>query len=65
MHLCCTKEGSSGSPILSLKTKKVIGVHKAFDIKYKINKGSFLKYPINELNNEMKIIKEIKKIILK
>ena len=28
-HLCWTEKGSSGSPILSLKTNKVIGVHKA------------------------------------
>ena len=28
-HLCNTEEGSSGSPILSAMTNKIIGIHKA------------------------------------
>ena len=26
-HLCSTKAGSSGAPILNLKTNKIIGIH--------------------------------------
>ena len=47
---CNTKEGSSGSPILSLETYKVIGIHsqigKNSDIE--INKGTLINYPIIE-----------------
>ena len=47
IHCCSTEEGSSGSPILSLNDMKVIGIHKAAG-NGKYNKGSFLKYPIEE-----------------
>ena len=50
-HMCSTQSGSSGAPILSSLTHKVIGIHKAHikseNISY--NMGTFLKYPLDEL----------------
>ena len=46
-HYCNTEEGSSGGPILSLKSLKVIGIHKACSKSLKINIGIFIKYAIN------------------
>ena len=60
-HLCWTDKGSSGSPILSLETMKVIGVHKGCEKIFNYNLGIFLRNPIKNLKNEMKKIKEIKK----
>lgn len=48
MHTCSTEKGSSGSPILSLKSLKVIGIHKGFNTKYKNNQGIFMKNLIVE-----------------
>ena len=55
-HYCNTKHGSSGSPILSLESYKVIGVHKWGSNKsdIKINYGTLIKYIINEFNNKYK-----------
>ena len=55
-HYCNTKEGSSGSPILSLNNFKVIGVHYggSKNTKEKLNFGTFTKYAINEFNNKYK-----------
>ena len=47
-HLCCTKEGSSGSPILNLKNNRIIGIHKGAYTNYNYNKGTLLNYPIKE-----------------
>ena len=64
-HLCNTQPGSSGSPILNLFTNKVIGIHKGTIPKNKFNIGTFLKFPLNELNygvdklNQNYIIAEI------
>ena len=45
-HKCCTRRGSSGSPILGINNK-IIGLHKgAYNNQY--NKGLFLNYPIKE-----------------
>ena len=64
VHLCSTKKGSSGSPILSLENNKVIGIHKESS-NDNFNKGVFLKYSINEyLNNTNLIKKEIKNNII-
>ena len=49
-HKCCTKEGSSGSPILNINKNKVIGIHKKGDKKYNI--GTLLNYPIKEFIKE-------------
>ena len=50
-HLCNTEVGSSGGPILCYLTNKVIGIHKGF-LKKGFNLGTFLKFPLNELNND-------------
>ena len=47
-HFCNTECGSTGAPILSLNSFKVIGIHKGSD-KYKDeNRGTFIKHPISE-----------------
>jgi V8-like Glu-specific endopeptidase len=45
IHYCSTDNGSSGSPIINLKNKKIIGIHKGTKNKY--NLGTFLNFPIN------------------
>ena len=54
-HKCCTEEGSSGGPILLLKTFKVIGIHYGSDlsnINLNLNYGTFIKYAIDLFNNK-------------
>ena len=56
-HRCNTEHGSSGSPILSLDTNKVIGIHRGIckgndDKIYNI--GILFKYIIYKLNNKNK-----------
>ena len=53
-HQCNTDEGSSGCPILSYKTFKVIGIHKAAFLVKNANFGIFIKYPIEKFYQEMK-----------
>jgi WD40 repeat protein len=53
-YKCDTLFDSSGGPILNLLTNKIIGIHKGCiqkndGIKYNI--GTFLKYPLKEINN--------------
>ena len=48
-HYCNTEEGSSGSPILSIKNNKVIGVHFGGSGK-KLNYGIFIKNVIEQFN---------------
>lgn len=50
-HKCSTEKGSSGSPILNLKTNKVIGMHKEGSTVFNFNIGTFLKYPLNDFIN--------------
>ena len=63
-HLCNTDKGSSGGPILSLATNKIIGIHKA-KIEFKDNPdnnyniGSFLMFPLIYLKNKNKILIEL------
>ena len=59
-HSCCTDNGSSGSPILSLKTYKVIGIHFGSS-HFEFNKGSLIKHAINKYfeKNKPKKSKEI------
>ena len=46
-HHCNTEEGSSGSPILSLKSFKIIGIHHAgSNNSFKLNYATFIKYAI-------------------
>ena len=54
-HLCCTEEGSSGSPIINPINNKVIGVHKEADKIY--NKGLFINYAIEDFINKNSINK--------
>ena len=59
-YYCSTEEGSSGSPILSLKTYKVIGIHYGGSQKFGFNYGTYIKYAIEEFTkynkNEINII---------
>ena len=62
-HKCNTLHGSSGGPILNLSTLKVIGLHKgAVNLKnrVKVNIGTLLKFPLNELKNNKKNEKKMK-----
>ena len=52
MHHCNTEKGSSGSPILLLKSNKVIEVHYGGKTKY--NFGTYIKYAIDEINKKYK-----------
>ena len=51
-HLCSTKEGSSGSPILNISNNKVFGIHKQASINFNYNKGAFLNMAIKEFINQ-------------
>ena len=51
MHFCQIEPTSSGSPILRIANKKVIGVHKKRIDKLNCSKGTFLKYSINDFKN--------------
>ena len=50
-HKCNTDHGSSGAPILSSLTNKVIGIHKLFLESRNFNLGTFLKFPLDELEH--------------
>lgn len=61
-HLCSTEEGSSGSPILSLDSLRVIAIHKGAPNRtsFKFNLGTFIKnaidlfnQPINKTSNNI------------
>jgi len=49
-HSCCTEDGSSGAPILSLKDFKVVGIHYGFKNGFNFNEGTFIKSLILELS---------------
>ena len=51
IHICNADNGSSGAPILSLKSFKVIGIHLG-GIYNKNNKGTIIKYPIVRFNEK-------------
>ena len=52
-HLCNSDRGSSGSPILSLKSFKVIGVHIGAPLNsFEYNIGNFIKSSINVFKNK-------------
>ena len=50
-HKCCTKPGSSGSPILLINNQKLIGIHYGINEHFKYNKGTLIIYSIIELQN--------------
>ena len=54
MYFCPTETTSSGSPILRISNKKVIGVHKQGMDTLNCSKGTFLKYPINDFKTLLK-----------
>ena len=58
IHYCSTDHGSSGSPIIKLSNKKIIGIHKESVSKFDFNRGTLLKYPINEYLNKNNQINE-------
>ena len=59
IHLCSTKYGSSGSPILNILNHKVIGIHRGSSKENNYNIGTLLKFPLNEyLKNDNFIKKE-------
>ena len=51
-HLCITDKGSSGSPILSLDSFKVVGIHKGAT--RLTNRGIFIKSAINAFHERFK-----------
>ena len=55
IHYCSTDHGSSGSPIIKLSNKKIIGIDKEGVSKYEFNRGTLLKYPIKEYLNKINI----------
>ena len=58
-YYCRIEEGSSGSPILSLKSLKVIGMHFGHSQNIKLNSGLRIKYLLKESNkfkNEINLI---------
>ena len=50
-HFCHTEPGSSGGPILSKITNKVIGIHKG-SVGGKYNLGTFLEEPLNLIKHK-------------
>jgi len=58
-HYSRTEEGSSGSPILSLETFKIIRIHYGSSPNKKLNYGAFIKYVIDLINNKYKYKNEI------
>ena len=64
-HFCETDYGSSGSPILSLDTFKVIGIHSGHAATKSYNVGTIIKYPIDGLIKENPPKIEKNEILLK
>ena len=60
-HLCDTKPGSSGSPIIKVLNYKVVGIHRASRAIPICNLGTLIKFPIEDFNIKMrtKNLKEI------
>ena len=47
-HLCSTKKGMSGSPIINLNNDRIFGIHNGAHPSKKWNLGTFLKEPIKQ-----------------
>ena len=58
-HTCNIKPGSNCSPILNSMNNKIIGISRVSE-NNDINKGIFLKVPINEFKNQIDTKEEIK-----
>ena len=54
-HICNTEEGSSGSPILSLDSFNVIGIHFGGppNEKFEFNRGTLIKFAVEEFVNKV------------
>ena len=66
IHCCDSNNGSSGGPLINLKNNKVIGIHKGYNDKKKINLGTILREPIEKFyeqsnNNNNQINKDVNK----
>ena len=59
-HLCPTKSGASGCPILNLNNNRVIGIHKGASGK-NWNLGTFIKVPIEKFYEEKRTKNKIEK----
>ena len=55
IHSCNTEKGSSGSPIISLNTFKVIGIHNSFDKVKEMNRDTFIQFSINNFYKKYNI----------
>ena len=53
VHSCSTNKGSSGSPILSLKTFKIIGYHFGYLEEKEKNVGIFIKDALDSCSNQI------------
>ena len=51
-HICFSEACSSGAPILDYYSNKVIGIHKQASKSKNIKYGTFLRYPLDELNKK-------------
>ena len=61
LHSVTTFKGSSGSPIILLsRNYKIIGIHRAIHNKLKVNRGSYMKYILEDIN-KLPLIKDIDK----
>ena len=64
-HKCCTDNGSSGSPILTLNNNRLIGVHYGSS-KNNYNLGTLILYPLLEFQNiENKIQNNLNKMTIR
>ena len=61
IHNCNTDSGSSGSPIISLDSNKVIGIHCGNCKKESFNFGILIKFVINSFQSTFKKLKTTKK----
>ena len=58
-HLCPSRSGSSGAPIINYKTFKVVAIHTGRHKTKNINYGKILREPLKEFNdNENKLKRE-------
>ena len=53
-HLCCTKEGASGSPLMNITSNKLIGIHRGASNNFDFNKATLLVFPFKEFISKIK-----------
>ena len=65
-YSCNTNSGSSGSPIINIINNEIIGIHKEGLKRKIINRGTLLKYPINDfINTKLKNNEKVNEIEIK